>query len=227
MNNNLFVYKKQPTVSGSIKVTVRPTTIEERFEERLVCVAELCVINQIAEDYATRLANIKIVKENYRQYSNGILWRFNDISRKMKRVMKNKEQADHFSESICNVVSECEANVEVVEKMMITELVQKVSYEYIESVFCVGFVGGLVEVLESLHMRLYGKSCEEYKKIKSNLEFLDDNVSIHLLNNNKKPDMNVIDQYIEKMFDNIRKNCKEFVKKSQEERKCLNATLTD
>ena len=79
-----FQYVCKPSVSGSYKVTVRPYSEQEVIYERLVLVAEMCILNQIAEDFAIRLTNIPFVRQNYRMHANSIQYRFNDVRRKIK-----------------------------------------------------------------------------------------------------------------------------------------------
>lgn len=217
-----YPYRLQPNASGGFKAIV---TQDMSFDQRLVAVTEVCVINQIAEDYAIRLANHKYVKEHHHLQTHNILYRFNDVKRKMNRVMRTKEQQNHFHESICVVVDDIEASLNWVEKMLVGELINRIKYEYVESTFLVGFVGGMVKVLQGLNKSLYGKGMQEYDVIENDLKIIDDDVSNNLLNEKQRPCLTNVNDALDKMFTIIRDKSIEFVKKSREERRCLQETL--
>lgn len=216
-----YQYVCKPSVSGSYKVTVRPYSEQEVIYERLVLVAEMCILNQIAEDFAIRLTNIPFVRQNYRMHANSIQYRFNDVRRKINRQMLNKRIQEHFNESVCEIVDSLEQNTKWVENLMKSELINNVKYEFVDCVFCVGFLGGLVDILNTLHRKMYGKWCEEYDSVKESLCLIDDYVSSQLLNGEKKPKLNGISDALTKFFALIHEESVKFVEKSKQERKML------
>jgi hypothetical protein len=223
-----YQYVCKPSVSGSYKVTVRPYSEQEVIHERLVLVAEMCIMNQIAEDFAIRLTNIPFVSQNYRMHANSIQYRFNDVRRKINRQMLNKRIQEHFNESVCDIVDSLEKNTQWVENLMKGELINNVKYEFVDCVFCVGFLGGLVDILNTLHRKMYGKWCEEYDSVKESLCYIDDYVSSQLLNGEKKPKLNGISEALTKFFTLIHEESVKFVEKSKQERKmlCSKETIT-
>lgn len=223
-----YQYVCKPSVSGSYKVTIRPYSEQDVIHERLVLVAEMCIMNQIAEDFAIRLTNIPFVLEHYKMYAKNMQYRFNDVKRKINRVVLNKSIQEHFNKSVCDIVDGLEANTEWVEKLMKSELINNVKYEFVDCVFCVGFLGGLVDILNALHTKMYGKCCEEYKSVKESLRYIDDYVSSQLLNGEKKPKLNGINDALEKFFALIHEESVKFVEKSKQEKKmsCSKETKT-
>ena len=223
-----YQYVCKPSVSGGYKVTISPYDERKAFEERLVLVAEMCILNQIAEDFAIRLTNIPFVRANYRMYANSIQYRFNDVRRKMNRTVLNKDIQAHFNESVCEIVDGIEDNTKWVENLMKGELINNVKYEFVDCVFCVGFLGGLVDILNTLHRKMYGKWCEEYDSVKESLCLIDDYVSSQLLNGQKKPKLNGISNALTKFFTLIHEESVKFVEKSKQEKKksCSKETIT-
>lgn len=227
MQNNLQ-YVCKPSVRGGYKVTVKPFDPKAVDEERLVLVAEMCILNKLADDYSVLLSNIPCVKENCHVYSRNNGWRFNDVRRKMCRIIGNKALFERFESDICEVIDSDEKNISWLETTIKSELVGKIEWQYIEAVMTVGILGGFISILTVVHERLYGKKCEPYERIKDNTDKIESFFKGKLLNSGVEPNYSCINEPLTAFFKNIKKKSEEFVEKSKKERElsCLKETRT-
>lgn len=227
MQNNLQ-YVCKPSVSGGYKVTVKPYNAQQDIEERLVLVAEMCILNKLADDYSVALSNIPCVKERFNMYAKSSRWRFNDVRRKMCRVTGNKTLFEKFESDICEIIDNDEMNIEWLENTIKSQLVGKIEWQYIDAVMLSGILSGLIDILMVLNYRLYGKYGDEYAKIKEDIDVIEKAFGDKLLNKGSHPDLTNVGDALESFFKNIKQKSEEFVKKSKKERElsCLKETKT-
>ena len=216
-NSVTYQYVKQPRYGDDIRVRVVPRQQQPSLDQRLVAVAEMCVINQIAEDYATRFANLDIIKKKFHVHSNYINNRFGDVKRKMNRQMYNERDKGRFNDCICEIVDSCENNLKWVEMLSNDELAKVVDKERIEAVLCLSYANGFVSILKKVHLILYGKYYDEYDNIADEL----DAVRRSLCNG----DANVgsmrmydVENAINLAFKQIKEKCVAFVAQAKKER---------
>lgn len=218
---NKYQYVCKPSASGSYKVTVKPYDEQKKLNERLVLVAQMCVLNQIAEDYATQLANIDFVKNSCRAFSNNNLWRFNDIKKEMSRIVGGRQKFERFCDNICKLVDDSEKNISWLENSIKSELVGKVKWQYIDFVITTGILGGLVSILIEVYRRLYNKENDKYEKIKENTNTIERSFGDTMLNKGVCPDYSCIDEPMNAFFKNVLEKSKWFVEIAKKERKLL------
>lgn len=225
---NKYQYVCKPSANGGYRVTVKPTDNQKETNERLVLVAEMCILNKLADDFSIRLVNLPVVKEKSSAFSKSIGHRFNDIRRKMCRFVGGERKFESFETNICEIIDKSENNVEWLEKNVKSELVGKIKWQYIETVMLSGIVGGLVEILILLHKSLYNKKCEEYEEIKGIVNKIETTSGENLVNKGVMPDYTRIYDNLGLFFKNIRKKSEEFVEKAKKERElsCLKETKT-
>lgn len=225
-NNPQYVCK--PSVSGGYRVTVKPYNSQQDIEERLVLVAEMCILNKLADDYSVALSNIPCVKERFNMYAKSSRWRFNDVRRKMCRVTGNKTLFEKFESDICEIIDNDEMNIEWLENTIKSQLVGKIEWQYIDAVMLSGILGGLIDILMVLNYRLYGKYGNEYEKIKEDTDVIEKAFGDKLLNKDLLPDLTCVGDVLETFFKNIKQKSEEFVKKSKKERElsCSKETKT-
>jgi hypothetical protein len=181
----------------------------------------MCVLNQIAEDYATQLANIDFVKNSCRAFSNNNLWRFNDIKKEMSRIVGGRQKFERFCDNICKLVDDSEKNISWLENSIKSELVGKVKWQYIDFVITTGILGGPVSILIEVYRRLYNKENDKYEKIKENTNTIERSFGDTMLNKGVCPDYSCIDEPMNAFFKNVLEKSKWFVEIAKKERKLL------
>lgn len=195
----------------------RKTTAHLSDDDRLVIVAEMCILNQLAEDYALRLINMESIKAGFRTQSKNIKWRFNEVKVKMNHVMVSDEQKEHFHESVTSILDDEENLLKRTEKLIKGELVSVVKYQHIEEVYLISFIKGSVEIIQQIQRRLYGKVNTSYEQIITSLDEIDNGMKGTTLNKGKL-NMAGIDNAFNQMFGAILKRSKKFVEDSKRER---------
>lgn len=211
-------YVCKPSVNGSYKVTLQPYNRQNDTEERIVLVAEMCILNKLADDYSVILSAIPCVKENCHLHTSQSRWRFNDVRRKMCRIVGGKSLFERFESDICEIIDNEEKNIKWLENTIKAELVGKIEWQYIDAVMVSGILGGLIDILMVLNYRLYGKRGEEYETIKEETSAIERVFGDKLLNSNTRPDFTNVGSTLETFFKNIREKSMEFVCKSKKER---------
>ena len=226
-NNITYAYVKQPRYGESVRVRVVPRQNTASLDQRLVAVAEMCVINQIAEDYAAELANMEISKERFHVHSNYAKSRFTDVKRKINRQMYNERDKGRFNECICEIVDSCENNLKWVEMLSKDELLKVVDKERVDAVLCLSYSNGFVGILKRVQDILYGEHYREYDMITE--EF--DAIRLILCNGDGDVEsmrMNNVEKAITDAFAQIKEKCIAFVAQAKKEREqCLKEMKKD
>lgn len=225
-NNVTYAYTKQPRYGDNIRVTVTPRKDGMSLDQRLVAVAEMCIINRIANDLADRLYQIDIVKNSFSVQGKDICWRFNDIRRKTNRQMYNSEDKCHFHDCICEVVDDTEKSLEWIEKVVKSELVGIIKYEYVDVEFCISFLLGFVDILKGVQNCLYGRHDKEYDSIREDIQLIHNNLGEISLNG-KDVRLEGVEKSMTKLFKEIKEKSVAFVARAKKERQqCSKETKT-
>lgn len=223
-NNVTYSYVKQPRYGDSIRVRVTPRKQGMSLDQRLVAVAEMCIINRIATDYADRLYNVPIVKEKFKMHGKDICWRFNDLRRKMNRQMYNERDKGHFDDCVCAIVDDTEKSLDWVETMIKSELVGVIKYEFIDVVFCISFLRGFVDILKNVQMCLYARHDKEYDDILETIDYVNNSLGEVSLNG-ETVRLASIEEAMTKLFKEIKEKSIAFVAQAKKERElCLSVT---
>lgn len=214
-------YQLQPSVRGGYKVNVKPYSEHEAMNNRLVLVAEMCILNKLADDISIRLANIPCVKEQCHTQAKSFGHRFNDVRRKMCRFVGGRDKFERFEGDICKIIDESEDEITWLEKSLKSEIVGKVSWNYVEVVMVSGILGGLIDILMFIHDRLYNKRCDEYEEIKAGVNAIERCFGDYLLNKDIQPDYSGLYGQMDKFFKNVKKKSEAFVENAKKERRLL------
>lgn len=225
MSNSVpYAYVKQPRYGDDIRVRIAPRQTCMSFDQRLVAVAEMCVINQIAEDYAEELANMDFSKENIHIYSNFIYSRFGDIKRKMNRQMYTEREKGRFNECICDIVEECHNHLRWTEMLSKDELKKADTCINVDAQLCLSYIGGFVVILKGVQNILHGKHYYEYDLIEENVSAA--NKLMAKKSTNTEPiRLKSVEDALNKVFSLIREKSVDFVAQAKKEREqCLRET---
>lgn len=219
-----YQYVCKTSVRGGYKVTVRLYDEQKNLNERLVAVAEMCVINQIAEDYAEELANMDFSKENIHIYSNFIYSRFGDIKRKMNRQMYEEREKGRFNECICDIVEECHNNMKWAEMLSKDELAKADTCINVDAQICLSYIGGFVKILKNVQNLLHGKHYYEYDLIEENVSAAN-KLLAKKSTNTEQIRLKSVEDALKKVFNLIKDKSIAFVAQAKKDREqCLRET---
>lgn len=175
-------------------------------------VLEILVMSQLAQDLMTEFRNLPEIKEKFRYECSKFCEVFNQMRKRLKRTLPSKAFED-FENDICDIVDGCDENVEWVRNMITTEMTNKISYNKIKAATLIGMIGGLIDIIRTVHSRINGKRNMEYDKIYDYLKYIDDRMGFKPMNKGVEIDFASCNTAMTQMFVQIGEKIDQFLKK--------------
>lgn len=179
-------------------------------------VLEIMVMSQLAQDLMTEFRNLPEIKERFRYECSQFCEVFNQMRKRLKRTLPSKAFED-FENDICDIVDGCDENVEWVRNMIATEMTNKIPYDKIKSATLIGMIGGLIDIIRTVHSRINGKRNMEYDKIYGYLKYIDDRMCFKPMNQGVDINFASCNDAMTKMFIQIGEKIDQFLKKQDYE----------
>ena len=210
MNATNLVYRPQPSIRDNyvVRVKVRPNAVaEEAKVASYRMLLETISLQILANDVLTELVNMPEVKGRFRSYFKDIFGKLNHA-----RVCLKRRFGDIYYElenSVCEIVDESEKHTKWCIVMIEDVLAGKVSYVDMKVAARVGFIGGLIDILNQLHKAMTGKSSSDYSQAYETLKLIDRRFDFQSLNEGKDPDYDKAKESMVRMFCELGVRCKE------------------
>lgn len=175
-------------------------------------VLEIMVMSQLAQDLMMEFRNLPEIHERFRYECAQFCEVFNQMRKRLKRTLSSKA-FDDFENDICNIVDGCDENVEWVRSMITTEMTNKIPYNKIKAATLIGMIGGLIDIIRTVHSRINGKRNMEYDKIYDYLKYIDDRMGFKPMNQGVEIDFASCNTAMTQMFVQIGEKIDQFLKK--------------
>lgn len=162
-------------------------------------VLEIMVMSQLAQDLMTEFRNLPEIKEKFRYECAKFHEFFNQHRKRLKRTLPSKAFED-FENDICDIVDECDENVSWVRNMIESQMFNKIPYNKIKAATLIGMIGGLIDIIRTVHSRINGKRNIEYDKIYEYLKYIDDRLEFKPMNKGVEIDFASCNDAMTKLF---------------------------
>lgn len=175
---NATAYKSPRPTAPSF----RKSDVLKGEEKRMyVLTVEMLTMQRIVGDLMLELQNLPAVKAKYRYECSCVNTLIFSMERRVRRVLP-ADIALRFDAMINGIADELDMQVSHVRTLLRAELVNKISYEKIDSAILVGMIGGLVDAMQQVNERISGRSRTEYTECLRHLRYIEIGIGFEPMN---------------------------------------------
>lgn len=159
----------------------------------------MLAMSQIVQDLVGEMRNLPEMRGKFRWEFASVSMTLDQIRRRVRRILP-PEIADRFEEMLCDIADDVEPSVAKVRTSLKTELVNKISWDKIETAILTGLIGGFLDAMQQVNQRITGRERYDFKLCHDQMKAIEDKVGFTQMNEGVEPNFEPCRKAMESMY---------------------------
>ena len=199
----------RPMVASTAKQQHRRGTLEE-YSATVMMLS----MSQIVQDLVGEMRNLPEMRGRFRWEFATVSMTLDQLRKRIRRCLP-QDVADRFEEMLCDIADEVEPYVAQVRTSLKAELVNKISWEKIDTAILTGLIGGFIDTMQQVNQRLAGRERYDFKLCHDQMKAIEDKVGFTQMNEGVEPDFRACRTAMERMYCKLGETISEKVRETK------------
>ena len=159
----------------------------------------MLAMSQIVQDLVGEMRNLPEMRGKFR-------WEFASVSMTLDQIRKRvrrglpADAADRFEQMLCDIAADGDPSLGQVRGSLMTELLNKISWDEIETAILTGLIGGFLDTMQQVNQRLAGHERYDFKMCHDHMKAIEDKIGFTQMNEGVEPDFGKCRTAMEGMY---------------------------